>query len=99
MKRALVLAIFAAAATPAWGHDHWINWGGYKSSDGARCCGENDCAVIPAESIKTGPQGYILPSGEVVPYSEAQQSEDGKYWRCHRADGSRRCFFSPQPAS
>jgi hypothetical protein len=28
-------------------------------------------------------------------YSEAQQSEDGSFWRCKRYDGSRRCFFVP----
>jgi len=32
---------------------------------------------------------------EIVPYSEAQPSSDGAYWRCKRPDGSRRCFFAP----
>jgi len=32
---------------------------------------------------------------ETVPYSEALPSEDGKYWRCQRPNGTRRCFFAP----
>ncbi len=32
---------------------------------------------------------------EIVPYSEVQRSRDGRFWRCQRADGSRRCFFAP----
>ncbi len=34
---------------------------------------------------------------EVVPFSEAQPSPDGAYWRCKRPDGSRRYFFAPPP--
>ena len=36
---------------------------------------------------------------EFVPYSEAQPSPDGAYWRCKRPDKekSRRCFFAPPP--
>ena len=32
---------------------------------------------------------------ETVPFSEVQRSSDGVFWRCHRPDGSRRCFFVP----
>ena len=39
---------------------------------------------------------YVLAGGEVIPMKEAQVSEDGKYWRCKRPDGSRRCFFAPR---
>ena len=34
---------------------------------------------------------------ETVPFNEAQPSPDGEFWRCKRADGSRRCFFAPPP--
>ena len=58
------------------------------------CCGNNDCFSFKPEDVKITAAGYSLPSGEVVPFSEAQQSEDGAYWRCKRYDGSRRCFFA-----
>lgn len=81
-------------------HDFWINGGNYKSpTDGSHCCGDNDCKIIAPEEVKATPRGYMLSSGELIPYSEAQQSEDGEYWRCKRHDGSRRCFFAPQPSS
>ncbi len=50
--------------------------------------------------MHTNGVGFELTShGETVPYGEVLTSEDGKYWRCHRPDGSRRCFFAPKPSS
>lgn len=77
-------------------HDFWINDGSYKSPiDGSHCCGDGDCFMIPRDQVKIRPDGYLLTNGEIVPFSEAQPSEDGEYWRCKRHDGSRRCFFRP----
>ena len=90
---------FLAFSAPTAAHDFWINHSGYKSPTGEHCCGNNDCFSFKPEDVKITAAGYSLPSGEVVPFSEAQQSEDGAYWRCKRYDGSRRCFFAPQPAS
>ena len=82
----------------AFGHDHWIDHSGYVGPDGVHCCGPNDCFEVPAAEIGISAEGYILRGyKEVVPYREAQASEDGKYWRCKRLDGSRRCFFAPSP--
>lgn len=93
------IAVFSSAL-PAGAHDFWINHSGYKSpTDGSHCCGQNDCKLIPEADVKITQSGYELSTGEVVPFSEAQQSEDRDYWRCHRYDGSRRCFFAPQPGS
>jgi len=36
---------------------------------------------------------------ETVPFSEAMPSPDGAFWRCHRPDRTRRCFFGPPPGS
>lgn len=36
---------------------------------------------------------------ETVPFGEAMPSPDGEFWRCHRPDRSRRCFFGPPPGS
>jgi hypothetical protein len=78
-------------------HDHWISHGRYRSPiDGTHCCGDNDCFLVPEPNVKVTPQGYVLETGEHVPYSEALASEDGHYWRCKKLDGSRRCFFAPR---
>jgi hypothetical protein len=92
----IALALFCA---PAFGHDFWINHGHYKSPTGEHCCGPNDCQRVDAASVRITPRGYQLVGGELVPFAEAQTSEDGEYWRCKRYDGSRRCFFAPQPSS
>jgi hypothetical protein len=53
-------------------------------------------------------EGYVIIQGplagmrpvqhEAIPFSEAQPSLDGEFWRCRRPDGSRRCFFAPTPS-
>ena len=91
-------AVFICVSMTAWAHDFWINRGKYVGPDGVHCCGPNDCIEIPATQVLASTQGYRrLTYGEVVPYREALTSEDGKYWRCRKRDGSRRCFFAPLP--
>ena len=93
-----LLAIVAAfAATSALAHDSWIDRGGYRNAAGEWCCGEGDCFMVPAEQVKMGGDGYLIFGAEKIPYSEAQPSPDGAYWRCKRPDGTRRCFFAPPP--
>jgi hypothetical protein len=99
VRHGAILAL-ALVALPADAHDFWINHGAYKSPvDGTHCCGDNDCRALSPEEVKITPRGYMLTGGELVPFSEAQTSEDGEYWRCKRYDGSRRCFFAPMPSS
>jgi hypothetical protein len=50
--------------------------------------------IIQGPLAGVGPQQY-----EAVPFSEAQPSPDGEFWRCKRPDGTRRCFFAPPPAT
>jgi len=98
LKTALPIAIVALATwtLPAAAHDFWINHGNYKAPTGEHCCGDNDCSLVPASDMKPTAAGWLIKSlGETIPYSEAQQSEDGSFWRCKRYDGSRRCFFAP----
>jgi hypothetical protein len=81
----------------ASGHDHWINHGGYRSpQDGSLCCGEGDCFLVAEDGVRLTLAGYVLQNGEVVPFAEALLSEDGRYWRCRKPNGSRRCFFAPR---
>jgi len=95
-----VLAL-TLSVPPTFAHDFWINHGAYKSpKDGSHCCGNNDCFMVPASDVKPTAVGWLIESlGETIPYSESQTSEDGEFWRCKRYDGSRRCFFAPQPSS
>jgi hypothetical protein len=97
----VALILFGFAVGMAKAHDFWINHSGYKSPiDGVHCCGNNDCFEYPAEEVTATPTGWLVkPLGETVPYGETQASEDGKFWRCRKWDGTRRCFFAPQPSS
>jgi hypothetical protein len=100
--RSLVLtgAALLALGSVALAHDLWINRGGYRNLAGEWCCGEGDCFVVPGEKVSITASGYVLRElGEVVPFSEAQPSPDGAFWRCRRSDGTRRCFFAPPPST
>ena len=92
-----VVVLIGSASTPSFAHDSWISRGGLRNGAGEWCCGEGDCFVIPGSQIASTGTGYRLSNGEMVPYSEAQPSPDGAFWRCKRPDGSRRCFFAPPP--
>ncbi len=97
----LYITLTLASIAPALAHDSWISRGGFRGpTNGEWCCGDHDCVVIPTYLVKPNGVGYeLLATKEVVPYNEALPSQDGQYWRCHRADGSRRCFFAPQTSS
>ena len=97
--RSLLVIVSLLSATAAPAHDSWISRGGHKNAAGEWCCGVGDCFVVPGQSVSTTAQGYRLFGVETVPYSEAQPSPDGAFWRCKRPDGSRRCFFAPPPSN
>ena len=105
--RRIILALLLLT-TQASGHDSWISRQGLRNGAGEWCCGEGDCFVIPSKAVTVTAQGYRIDwhaivdgkeadGSEVVPFSEAQPSPDGQYWRCKRPDGTRRCFFAPPP--
>jgi hypothetical protein len=94
-----ILFLLILMLCPASAHDSWISSGAYRNSANEWCCGEGDCFVVHAQGVSLPAPGYrIVETGEFVPFSEAQISMDGRYWRCKRPDGSRRCFFAPPPA-
>ncbi len=102
----MVVAIIAMTyITPAWPHDaqgnaNWIAEGAYKGKDNVHCCGVTDCPELAASEVRATNAGVlIIKTGEVVPWVEATPSEDGKIYRCHRYDGTRRCFFYPAGGS
>lgn len=89
-----LLAPALLTASMALAHDNWISRGGLRNTAGEWCCGDGDCPALNYTPRITA-SGYQLQDGEVVPFSEAQPSPDGSFVRCHRPDGSRRCFFAP----
>jgi hypothetical protein len=97
LARWLVASAVFFVASDALAHDSWISRGGLRNPAGEWCCGEGDCFVVPNAQVSVSQAGYRLFSTETVPFSEAQPSPDGAYWRCKRPDGSRRCFFAPPP--
>src|SRR5437879_11288178 len=88
----LVSSILAADA-----HDSWISRGGYRNLAGEWCCGATDCEAH--DEIATTGAGWVVGGTELIPYSEAAPSPDGKFWICRRPDNSRRCVFAPPPNS
>ncbi len=111
LTRLLVLFALLLTTSLAFAHDSWISSGGHRNAAGEWCCGEGDCFAIPADSVEYGlgqlaskdgspaVWGYKLHGVEFVPESEAMPSPDGKFWRCQRPDGTRRCFFAPPPGT
>jgi hypothetical protein len=97
LARRLLAGAVLVIASDALAHDSWISRGGLRNPAGEWCCGEGDCFVVPNAQVSVSQAGYRLFSSETVPFSEAQPSPDGAYWRCKRPDGSRRCFFAPPP--
>jgi hypothetical protein len=78
----------------------WIAQRQLKNAAGEWCCGRGDCEVV--EDVRAVAGGYYLPTfDELVPYVEALRPpiNIGKAVRCHRYDGSRRCFIIEQPGS
>lgn len=112
---ALILLTLFAVINAASAHDSWISRGGLKNSAGEWCCGTGDCGVMVGGRVSAVAGGYEVDADfaidqfdgstliehvrEMVPYIEAMPSPDGSYWRCHRPDGSRRCFFAGPPGS
>lgn len=101
----LLIAIILLLAAAANAHDDkhqsdWIGEGRYTSKNGGLCCGKNDCERLSQEDVDPKASGVWLPRyKELVPYNEAQPSEDEFNYRCRNAAGGRTCFFFKYGAS
>jgi hypothetical protein len=92
---ALAIAVWAWWSAPASAHD-WFSDYRDPRPGGVNCCDGDDCKALDFSDIEWRPDGvYIRSLDELVPLSEIQKSEDFQYWRCHKSDGTRRCFFAP----
>lgn len=102
MVRTFVVMVLIGFAWAADAHDdaEWIQRGRFQNAVGQLCCGVNDCRLVPDEDVRIVPGGYhVISLRETVPYSEAQPSPDGKYWRCAWPTiKDRKCFFAPPPS-
>jgi hypothetical protein len=101
--RQVIAIMFAAVllASPVLAHGPaaWIQNGNYRNAAGEQCCGERDCRELKDGNVVIRTDGYLIKSYlEIVPFSEAQPSPDGKYWRCQWG-GIRKCFFAPPPST
>lgn len=68
------------------------------------CCSSVDCRQIPGSWVKTTPDGYRLPNGNVVAYSDHRKkdSPDGEYHWCTIGgtfQGGTICLFVPPPGA
>lgn len=69
------------------------------------CCSEKDCRPIPFDAVTVTPDGYRVPSGDVIPFSStkikptpAEDVEQRFHW-CTVAGkdtGHTLCLFVPQ---
>jgi len=101
---AFFLGMLIIALVPCQGHPHgdawWIQQGRFTNAVGQLCCGEHDCQELADNDVTATDDGwYVKPFKETVPYSEAQPSPDGHFWRCSwPTPQDRKCFFAPPPS-
>lgn len=67
------------------------------------CCSGYDCRAVDGDAVQERPQGYVVPSGEVVGYADkrVRHSPDGLFHWCTVAgkdDGKTICLFIPPRA-
>lgn len=95
------LGLLTCLATPLFAHDALPTsarpegWS-YPFS----CCSGYDCRAVSARAISEKPEGFVVPSGELVSYSDmrVKDSPDGEYHWCSVAgknDGRTICLFVP----
>lgn len=68
------------------------------------CCDDRDCEPLAPEQVKTTPEGYVTPDGQVIPFADARISPDRDYhWCKYQRDSTKviwpmdkkACFYAP----
>lgn len=95
MKIRTAIAFLLLASGTGGAHDAPSGWS-YPYS----CCSNDDCREIEDVRVLEGPNGFTVPSGEVVPYLDPRvmDSPDGKFHWCTVAGentGRTICLFAP----
>lgn len=67
------------------------------------CCHDKDCRQVSDLSVKETPEGYVVASGEVIPYNDKRikHSPDGYFHWCTvlgKEDSRTICLFVPPRA-
>lgn len=96
------IVFFLSPVADAWGHEDldWIAQQRLRNQAGEWCCGSGDCEALRSEDVKPIDGGYLIaPLQEFVPQHETLPFSPGRFIRCHRPDGSRRCFIVPPQGS
>lgn len=98
----LLLGLLAAAyiaAANAHGDAQWIQDGGYLTAVDTPCCGQEDCARIPAGIVRPldgGRYAVILDNEtHVIGPKGVHRSIDREYWLCRFPNQAPRCLFIP----
>ena len=92
--RSLVAALaLACLSIPALSHS-WYD---------PECCSSADCEMVASRDVQRGPDGWILPTGDVVPFDMTRDSLDGDFHWCRyggtgsliRPAGKAPCLYVP----
>lgn len=97
----LMLGLLLMLTGGAFAHDNPENWIGQEKRQnaiGQYCCGNNDCQSFTVDQVKTFPDGYHFPDGDVIAFGKAAPSIDHFYWKCVWG-GEIKCVFAPLGAS
>ncbi len=93
----LALIGSASLGTPASAHNAPSGW-----SYDIECCSGIDCYQAPSSDVKETKEGYLLSTGELIPYSDRRirRSRDEFFHECKPGGetGSRRslCLYVPE---
>ena len=92
---AVAILVAAALVRDARAHDAPSGWS-YPWS----CCSGQDCRAVSSAWVKAMPEGWQLPTGEIVGYSDSRikPSPDGDYHWCSVAGSDTTgtiCLFVP----
>jgi len=91
----ILIALFALLMVAAKAHDAPMGWA-YSTA----CCSGVDCREVDDLAIHEGPEGYTVPSGEVIAYGspKVKDSPDGRFHWCSyqgSETGKTICLYVP----
>ena len=98
MRQYLILAAIVLSTATAAAHEAPTGWA-YPFA----CCSNQDCRMVPDQSVLETKGGYLASNGETIPYADTRirPSPDGKYHLCTVAgkeDTRTICLFVPPRA-
>lgn len=97
IRRTVVAVALMLSAAPALAHS-WYP---------AECCSSTDCEMIAAKELRRSDNGWVLPTGQVIPFDATRKSLDDEFHWCRGFPRSPTmnviqpyaappCFFAPE---